>query len=130
MKSVLYILIVVMVIISGSNLAVADNNHFSSKKDGISSGNSAFGDDFRLYQNYPNPFNPSTTISYKLNSEGFVSLKVYNLVGQEVRTLVDNYQKPGVYQVTFDASEFTSGIYIYKLQMNGSTSVRRMTLLK
>ncbi|HRE40972.1 MAG TPA: T9SS type A sorting domain-containing protein, partial [Ignavibacteria bacterium] len=94
------------------------------------SGKTAFGYDFRLYQNYPNPFNPSTTISYKLNSDGFVSLKVYNLIGQEVKTLVDNYQKAGVYKVNFEATEFTSGIYIYKLQMNNSTSVRRMTLLK
>jgi len=87
-------------------------------------------DDYKLYQNYPNPFNPSTKISFKINKEGFVSLSVFNLVGQEVSGLVYENKKPGVYEVEFDAQDLPSGIYLYKLQINGYVSVKRMTLIR
>lgn len=92
--------------------------------------NSGPTDDYRLYQNFPNPFNPATIISYKLNSDGYVSLSVYNLVGQEVATLVNEFQKAGVYSKQFDASNLSAGVYLYKIQVNGYTSVKRMTLIK
>ncbi len=102
--------------------------------------NNSFGDDvkknsqqseeYKLFQNYPNPFNPITKISYRIDTEGLVSVKVYNLVGQVLRELVNENQQPGKYEVYFDASELPTGVYLYKLQINGFTSVKRMTVLK
>jgi hypothetical protein len=129
-KLVYTFIIVLVVLISGSNAKADNNKHFYNEMDGIGSGQLGYGDDFKLYQNFPNPFNPSTKINYKLNANGFVSLVVYNLIGQEVKVLVNDFQEAGTYNVTFDGSELTTGIYIYKLQMNGYTSVRRMTLVK
>lgn len=74
-----------------------------------------------LYQNYPNPFNPTTTISYSLSESGFVELNVYNLQGQIIRTLVNSKQNRGYHQIDFDATELTTGLYIYDLKMNGVT---------
>ncbi|MEO8209560.1 MAG: T9SS type A sorting domain-containing protein [bacterium] len=106
-------------------------NHFDNKLEGIGAGKvSNVFDDYKLYQNFPNPFNPATIISYKVNEGGFVTLKVYNLVGQVVRTLVNEYQGVGTYSEQFEASELSAGIYLYKLQVNGFTSVKRMTLIK
>ena len=88
-------------------------------------------------QNYPNPFNPTTSIQYQIppslnNSEKeiFISLKVYDILGKEVATLVNEMKKPGIYTVTFDASELTSGIYIYQLRTNNFVSAKKMLLLK
>ena len=72
-------------------------------------------ENFDLSQNYPNPFNPSTTIDYSLPVESFVSISVYNLLGQEVKKLVNESQEPGFYQAHFDAAELSSGVYIYSL---------------
>lgn len=87
-------------------------------------------DDYKLFQNFPNPFNPATIISYKINQSGFVTLKVYNLVGQVVKVLVSENQESGTYSKQFDASGLPAGIYLYKLQVNSFTSVKRMTLIK
>lgn len=90
----------------------------------------------RLNQNFPNPFNPSTNISYSLKSGSFVKLIVYDLIGREVKTLVNKTQNDGAYSVVFDASNLPSGVYIYKLEivLQGSserfTEVKRMVLLK
>ncbi|MCB0748628.1 MAG: T9SS type A sorting domain-containing protein, partial [Ignavibacteriae bacterium] len=88
-----------------------------------------------LFQNYPNPFNPTTTIKYSLTSLGkgsisSVKLVVYDLLGGEIKTLVNEFQKPGNYQITFDASSLSSGIYFYKLQINDNSLVKKMMLLK
>ncbi|MDQ3019155.1 MAG: T9SS type A sorting domain-containing protein [Bacteroidota bacterium] len=113
------------------NLNAETKNHLDNKLGGIGGGNvSNVFDDYKLYQNFPNPFNPATIISYKVNQGGFVTLKVYNLVGQVVRTLVNEYQDVGTYSKQFEASELSAGIYLYKLQVNGFTSVKRMTLIK
>jgi len=85
---------------------------------------------FVLKQNYPNPFNPSTTIQYALPHEGSVTLTVFNLIGQSVRTLVNEVQGAGLHTVRFDASNLPSGVYLYKLQSGGMTNVGRMLLLK
>lgn len=85
---------------------------------------------FELGQNYPNPFNPSTRIAYSLPSTSDVRLTVYSLIGQEVATLVNTTQGPGTYEVTFDASELSSGVYLYKLQTEGFTQTRVMSLIK
>jgi hypothetical protein len=86
--------------------------------------------EFELSQNFPNPFNPSTTINYAIQQSGVVILKVYNVVGQEIQTLVNNYQAVGNYQVTLNAQNLSSGVYFYRLQSNGSTLMRKMILLR
>ncbi len=83
-----------------------------------------------LGQNYPNPFNPATTISYTLHQDGFVRLTVYNGAGVEMRTLVDEQQSAGSYTVPFDAPGLPSGVYSYRLNVNGAISERRMMLTK
>lgn len=85
---------------------------------------------FALNQNYPNPFNPSTSISFKLNEAGTAQLQVFNMLGQKVATLVDGFKSAGSHTVNFDASNFSSGVYIYRLQVGESIQVRRMMLIK
>ena len=85
---------------------------------------------FELYQNYPNPFNPSTKIKYAVSSESFVSIKVYNILGSEVATLVNENLPAGVHEVNFDGSELSSGAYIYKIQTKDFTSTKKMVLNK
>lgn len=80
--------------------------------------------------NYPNPFNPSTTISFLLSSDGPVTLRVFDVLGREVATLVNGYTRAGQHQVRFDGTALTSGVYFYKLdQVEGST-IRKMILTK
>ncbi len=86
--------------------------------------------EFALMQNYPNPFNPSTRITYQVAREGFVSIKVFNLVGQEVATLVGETKSPGTYALDWSADDIPSGAYFYKMQSAGFTSTRRMLILK
>lgn len=85
---------------------------------------------FTLNQNYPNPFNPATTISYSLQSTGYVSLEVFNSIGHKVSTLVDGVQTGGEHHISFHAAGLPSGMYIYRISANGHTSIRKMTLLK
>jgi len=85
---------------------------------------------YRLAQNYPNPFNPTTNISYELTSSGHVSLKVFNVLGEEVATLVNGVQNMGVHQINFDAADLNGGIYFYSLTAGDYSETRRMVLLK
>jgi len=85
---------------------------------------------YSLSQNYPNPFNPSTTISYSLPQSGWVQLKVYDLLGREVSSLVNEEQSLGNYKVEFNANNFTSGIYFYKLQSGSFTETKKLILLR
>jgi Secretion system C-terminal sorting domain len=90
--------------------------------------------DFALYNNYPNPFNPSTTIDYSIKQDGLVSLKIYDILGSEVVSLVNENQVAGNYSVQFDASSaaggLPSGIYIYRLTSRQFTSSKKLILLK
>ena len=86
--------------------------------------------EYRLGQNYPNPFNPTTDISYQLPEESFVRLSIYNILGQEVRTLVNQTEQPGYKSVRFDASTMPSGIYIYRLTAGTFTDIKKMIILK
>jgi Divergent InlB B-repeat domain/Secretion system C-terminal sorting domain/Putative binding domain, N-terminal len=85
---------------------------------------------FGLLQNYPNPFNPSTKIKYLLKESGYVRLSIYNMLGQEVTVLVDEYKNAGTYEAEAKISNSGSGIYFYRLQAKGYTAVKKMILLK
>lgn len=87
--------------------------------------------DFVLNQNYPNPFNPATTISFSLSERSSVSLKIFDILGNEIVTLVNETKDAGEYEVKFDASDLSSGIYFYKIEAGGNfRDVKKMTLLK
>jgi hypothetical protein len=82
-----------------------------------------------LFMNYPNPFNPSTTIKFEIPESGKVKLSVYNIVGQEVAELINDYRIPGTYSILFKGSNLASGVYFYKLQSNGYHITKRMLLI-
>ncbi|MBE0569983.1 MAG: T9SS type A sorting domain-containing protein [Ignavibacteriaceae bacterium] len=86
--------------------------------------------EFVLYQNYPNPFNPNTVISYQLPVSGDVILKVYDVLGNEVATLVDEYKPAGMYEVEFNASALPSGVYFYQLKTGNYIQTKKMVLMK
>ena len=85
---------------------------------------------FELYDNYPNPFNPATTIRYGLPKPSEVTIKLYNVLGRQVATLVNEEMRPGLYEIQWDASGFASGIYFYKIRAGDWQQVKRMLLLK
>jgi len=85
---------------------------------------------YKLSQNYPNPFNPSTVIKYAIPNDGMVILKVYDILGNEVASLVNSYQKAGNYNVNFDAHSLSSGIYLYKIDSENFTDTKKFILLK
>ncbi len=85
---------------------------------------------YALEQNYPNPFNPSTTINFSIPVEGFVTLDVYNTIGQKVASLVNETKTAGTYKVDFDAATLTSGIYFYKISVGNFTETKKMILMK
>lgn len=85
---------------------------------------------YSLSQNYPNPFNPSTNISFSLEKASNVTLKVYNILGQKVATLVNQFMQEGSYTYQFDASKLASGIYIYRIEAGGFVSAKKMILMK
>lgn len=86
--------------------------------------------EFKLEQNYPNPFNPSTKIRFSIPESGNYTLKVYNVLGQEVETLIDAYLAPGVQEYSFDGSNLPSGTYLYRLSGNGISLSNKMSLVK
>lgn len=86
--------------------------------------------DFRLEQNYPNPFNPSTTIRFHIAEEAPVSLKVYDLVGRTVATLVNEHMRPGIHTTTWNADGLASGVYFYRLEVRGSVDSKKLLLVR
>lgn len=99
----------------------------TSVADGIASG---IPDVFALHQNYPNPFNPSTTIRFDIPKDGIVRLEIYNVLGQRVAVLIDEYRSAGYYTEDFNAGHLASGMYFYRLQAGDFTSVRRLMLVR
>lgn len=91
---------------------------------------SAGVNDFSLEQNFPNPFNPSTRINYQIAKDNFVTLKVYDIIGNEVAALVNNQQPAGKYSVDFNSANLPSGVYLYRLQAGNYIQTRKMTLIK
>ncbi|TRZ64923.1 T9SS C-terminal target domain-containing protein, partial [bacterium] len=113
---------------------------------GINNTSSNISKEYKLYQNYPNPFNPSTTIRYSIPSVSSpridplssprilggdpVTLKVYDVTGREIETLVNVKQSPGTYEVTFDGGSYASGVYFYRLTSNSFSETKKMLYLK
>lgn len=86
--------------------------------------------DYSLDQNYPNPFNPTTTLSYAIPKDGMVTLKIFDVLGREVETLVNEEQKVGRYEVRFDGSRLASGVYFYQLKSGSHVSIKKMLMVK
>jgi hypothetical protein len=86
--------------------------------------------DYALDQNYPNPFNPTTTIAYQIPNDGRVTIKIFDVTGREVTTLVDEFKPSGQYSVKFDASRLSSGIYFYSIRSGDYNAVKKMSLIK
>jgi hypothetical protein len=107
---------------------VADNMRVTPIVTGISEGRLA--EMFTLRQNYPNPFNPSTTISYQLPMQSYVTLKVFDMQGKEVATLVNSVEQPGDKSVNFNANKLASGVYYYRLQVGNFIETKKLVLLK
>ncbi len=105
-------------------------NNFGDFTTEIRENNNVVPDKFEVSQNYPNPFNPSTKITFTIPNDGFVTLKIYNVMGEEVATLLDSFQKAGGYDVEFNASKLTSGIYFYTLSTGNFSATKKMMLIK
>lgn len=97
---------------------------------GIPVANNNIPDKFELLQNYPNPFNPVTNIKYTISNNSFINLKVYDILGKEIKTLVNEYKKAGAYEVSFSAQNLPSGIYFYRLNSGDFSDTKIMTLIK
>lgn len=97
---------------------------------GINGNNNSLPQNFFLDQNYPNPFNPSTTINYSVEKAVNVSIKIYSVLGREVAQLVNEYKQPGNYSVKWNAENFPSGIYVYRMSVDGLSIDKKMVLLK
>jgi len=112
----------------------SDRDILTIKYSQLTGGETIFSEipkDYSLLQNYPNPFNPNTIINYQLSIFNFVSLKVYDILGNQVASLVNENKPAGRYEVEFDGSDFPSGIYFYSLSINGNViDTKRMVLLK
>lgn len=96
----------------------------------VESQNNQIPDKYELFQNYPNPFNPSTTIKYSIKESGFVQLKVYDVLGKEIETLVNEERRQGNYSVKFNSNNLPSGVYFYTLRVNNFVQSRKMILLR
>lgn len=97
---------------------------------GINEGNSELPEDYELYQNFPNPFNPSTEIKFSIPQDSNIELKVYDQLGREVRTLIDDFKKAGTHSVKFEADNLSSGEYFYKLISGKASIAKKMLLIK
>src|SRR5574338_479420 len=86
--------------------------------------------EYVLEQNYPNPFNPSTNFRFKIAEAGQTSLKIYNLLGQQVAVVLDEFMSPGTYEIRFDANQLSSGIYFYRLRVNNFSASKKMILVR
>lgn len=114
----------------GSNANVACQKFVNPNIVGISKDDEAIVNDFKLSQNYPNPFNPTTTIQFSIKTDGFVSLKIYDMLGREVAVLVDKEMTSGQYTAEFNAVNLASGTYIYELKTSDVKLSKKMLLLK
>ena len=110
---------------SPSNSIIVSGGLFKHSESGNNANN-----EFKLEQNYPNPFNPSTIINYTLPENNFVSLKVYDVLGSEIATLINDFLDAGSHYVEFNSANLPSGIYFYKIQSGSFIETRKMILQK
>ena len=119
---------------TGSTIWGVRNNgkisRYGTPISGITTVGSEIPSSYSVSQNYPNPFNPTTKINFALPKSGLVTMKVYDILGKEVATLVNEVKNAGSYSVDFNASNLTSGMYFYKVSVNGFSEVRKMMLIK
>jgi hypothetical protein len=118
---------------STNNLLVLDTSNTSFSVDyasAIEINNNPIPNVYSLSQNYPNPFNPSTTIKFNMKEAGLVSLKIYDILGREVSTLLNEVKPAGSYNINFNAADLTSGIYFYKIQAGSYIQIKKMVLIK
>jgi hypothetical protein len=111
-------------------IGINDGSYINPGGNDNSSINGNIPKKFDLYQNYPNPFNPVTNIQYDLPKDVFVSIKIYDLLGREIKTLVNEYKNAGSYIVNFNGSELSSGVYFYRINAGSFNQVKRMVLIK
>ncbi|MEO8664913.1 MAG: S8 family serine peptidase [Ignavibacteria bacterium] len=126
---------VVFALLAGDNLADLQANCIAAKTKyttvlGITNFNSNIPEKYSLSQNFPNPFNPTTKINFGISKSGYTSLKVYDALGKEVSDLINDNLQAGSYEVEWNASAFTSGVYFYKIQTEGFVETKRMILIK
>ena len=114
----------------GAAASAGDIAAAGRSNDGLTNLQGEVPTEFAIEQNYPNPFNPTTMIAFAMPEAGNVSIKVYNLLGQEMATVVDGFQEAGRHNVSFDASRLSAGVYLYVMQSGEFSSTMRMTLLK
>ena len=121
-------------VLSDSNRLAVENylqKKFNTTVTGIEdSQNKNIPEKFTLYQNYPNPFNPATTIKYSIPKASFVTLKVYDILGREINTLVNKEQKVGVYKIQFNSNKLSSGVYFYKITAGNFVNTKKFIILK
>lgn len=115
---------------SGAVQANRPNVCFVLTATGMGNNTSLIPNKYELGQNYPNPFNPTTKINFAIPKQGLVTMKIYDVLGREVRTLVNEVKQAGNYTVDFNASEFASGVYFYKIQAGEFMDIKRMILVK
>jgi len=128
-------IVVAFALVGANNLADLKTNAANAKTKysavvGVGNQSGLLPEKFALNQNYPNPFNPSTTISYSLPKASDVAVKVYDILGNEVQTLVSGFKNAGSYNINFDAKGLASGVYYYKIQAGDFSEVKKLTLLK
>ncbi|MFO7445989.1 MAG: T9SS type A sorting domain-containing protein [Ignavibacteriaceae bacterium] len=121
MKKIILLLVLFLLAQTGINAEF--------KTDNKSGGNSS-PYKFELEQNYPNPFNPETTIKFTIDKEEYVTLKIFNLIGQEVKTVISEVKSPGVHTIRIDGNNMNSGIYFYTLTSGDLRQTKRMMLVK
>jgi len=114
----------------GNGTVYLDNIFFSTTVSDVKELPNAVPSDFSLNQNYPNPFNPTTNIRFSLPEANQVTLKVYDMLGQEVATLVNEFMNAGSFEVTFDASNLSNGVYMYSIKTDNFTATKKMILMK
>lgn len=121
-----------LIVASGYNgtAAVTNTQVYTEDFTPVNNGNPNVPDNYSLGQNYPNPFNPVTTINYDIKTNGFVSIKIYTILGEEVATVVDAFKTAGSYSVDFNASALSSGVYIYRINTGSFTDAKKMVLVK
>jgi hypothetical protein len=111
-------------------MGVVESLDVSSLPTAINAATPIVVSEYRLAQNYPNPFNPNTVIGYQLPVKSYVTIKVYDMLGREAATLVNETKDAGIYEAKFDASMLTSGVYLYKLCAGDYSQTRKLLLLK